>query len=159
MKPLFTESQRFNQWWVWLIVILSCGVPFIIFVQQIVLGKTVGDNPMSDSAVILSLIIPVIFILLFYMMQLKTVITRETLSFRFVPFVKRTIPWKDMETFKVINYGFVGGYGIRLTMKYGTVYNIKGNKGLFVKLKNGKTFIVGTQKPEALEKTIQQLKS
>jgi len=159
MKPLFTESQRFNQWWVWLIVILSCGVPFIIFVQQIVLGKTVGDHPMSDSAVILSLIIPVIFILLFYMMQLKTVITRETLSFRFVPFVKRTIPWKDMETFKVINYGFVGGYGIRLTMKYGTVYNIKGNKGLFVKLKNGKTFIVGTQKPEALEKTIQQLKS
>src|SRR5690606_39108425 len=159
MKPLFTESQRFNQWWVWLIVILSCGVPFIIFVQQIVLGKTVGDHPMSDSAVILSLIIPVIFILLFYMMQLKTVITRETLSFRFVPFVKRTIPLKDLETFKVINYGFVGGYGIRLTMKYGNVYNIKGNKGLFVKLKNGKTFIVGTQKPEALEKTIQQLKS
>lgn len=159
MKPLFTESQRFNQWWVWLIVILSCGVPFIIFVQQIVLGKTVGDHPMSDSAVIFSLILPVLFLLLFYAVQLKTEITRETLSFRFVPFAKRTIPWKDMETFKVINYGFVGGYGIRLTMKYGTVYNIKGNKGLFVKLKNGKTFIVGTQKPEALEKTIQQLKS
>src|SRR5690554_7570605 len=48
--------------------------------------------------------------------------------------------------------GFVGGWGIRFTMKYGTVYNIKGNKGLFVKLKNGKTFIVGTQKPEELEK-------
>src|SRR5690554_6746134 len=88
----------------------------------------------------------------------KTEINRETLSFRFVPFVKRTIPWKDIESYKVINYGFVGGYGIRLTMKYGTVYNIKGNKGLFVKLKNGKTFIVGTQKPEELEKVIQELK-
>lgn len=158
MKPLFTESQRFTQWWVWLIVIFACGVPFIIFVQQIILGKTVGDNPMSDSAVILSLLIPVIFILLFYMMQLKTVITRETLSFRLVPFIKRTIPWKDIKSFKVINYGFVGGYGIRFTMKYGTVYNIKGNKGLFVKLKNGKTMVIGTQKPNELEKVIQQLK-
>jgi len=92
-------------------------------------------------------------------MQLKTEITRDTLSFRFVPFVKRTIPWKDMETFKVINYGFVGGYGVRLTMKYGTVYNVRGKEGLFVKLKNGKTFIIGTQKPKELEKAIQQLKS
>lgn len=159
MKPLFTESQRFTQWWFWLIVIFACGVPFVIFFQQIILGNPVGDHPMSNSAVILSLIIPLVFILLFYVMQLKTEINRETLSFRFVPFVKRTIPWKDIESYKVINYGFVGGYGIRLTMKYGTVYNIKGNKGLFVKLKNGKTFIVGTQKPEELEKVIQQLKS
>ena len=65
----------------------------------------------------------------------------------------------NVETFKVINYGFVGGYGIRLTMKYGTVYNVRGKEGLFVKLKNGKTFIVGTQKPKELEKAIQQLKS
>ncbi len=159
MKPLFTESQRFNQWWIWLIVIFACGLPFIIFIQQIIFEKTIGDNPMSDSAVIFSLIIPVIFLLLFYAMQLKTEITRDTLSFRFVPFVKRTIPWKDMETFKVINYGFVGGYGVRLTMKYGTVYNVRGKEGLFVKLKNGKTFIIGTQKPKELEKAIQQLKS
>lgn len=157
MKPLFTESQRFNQWWIWLIVIFACGLPFIIFIQQIIFEKTIGDNPMSDSAVIFSLIIPVLFLLLFYAMQLKTEITRDTLSFRFVPFVKRTIPWKDMETFKVINYGFVGGYGVRLTMKYGTVYNVRGKEGLFVKLKNGKTFIIGTQKPEELEKIINQI--
>src|SRR5690554_7041827 len=82
MKPLFTESQRFTQWWFWLIVIFACGVPFVIFFQQIILGNPVGDHPMSNSAVILSLIIPLVFILLFYVMQLKTEINRETLSFR-----------------------------------------------------------------------------
>lgn len=157
MKPLFTESQRFNQWWIWLIVIFACGVPFIIFVQQIILGKKVGDHPMSDTAVMLSLIIPLIFIVLFYSMQLKTSITREALSFRFVPFVNRTIPFTEIESFKVINYGFVGGWGIRFTMKYGTVYNIRGNKGLHIKLKNGKQLIIGTQKPEELEKIINQI--
>src|SRR5690554_8072896 len=65
---------------------------------------------MSNSAVILSLIIPLVFILLFYVMQLKTEINRETLSFRFVPFIKRTIPFAEMESYKVINYGFVGGW-------------------------------------------------
>lgn len=53
---------------------------------------------------------------------------------------------------KVINYGFVGGWGIRLWTKYGTVYNVSGNKGLFIKLKNGKTMVIGTQKSQELEK-------
>lgn len=158
MRPLFTETQRFNQWWIWLIILLSSGVPFVVFVQQIILGKTFGTNPISDTAVVLMLLLPLAIILLFYMIRLQTNITHETLSFRFIPFVKRTIPWSEIASFKMINYGFVGGYGIRLTMKYGTVYNIKGKEGLFVKLKNGKTFVIGTQKPEELERAIEQLK-
>ncbi|WP_277631633.1 hypothetical protein [Avrilella dinanensis] len=154
MKPLFTEKQRFNQWWVWLLIILTLGVPFIVFFQLIISGEAISDN----LAIIFSLIIPIACIYLIYITQLKTEITRESISFQFVPFVKRSYFLSEIQSVKVINYGFVGGWGIRFTTKYGTVYNIKGNKGLYVHLKDGKTFIIGTQKPEELEKVIEQLK-
>lgn len=64
----------------------------------------------------------------------------------FFPFVKKTTKWTDMKKAEVINYGFVGGWGIRLRTKYGTVYNIKGNKGLAIELLNGKKYLIGTQK-------------
>src|SRR5690606_1045051 len=154
MKPLFTEKQRFNQWWVWLLIILTLGVPFIVFFQLIISGEAISDN----LAIIFSLIIPIACIYLIYITQLKTEITRESISFQFFPFVKRSYFLSEIQSVKVINYGFVGGWGIRFTTKYGTVYNIKGNKGLYVHLKDGKTFIIGTQKPEELEKVIEQLK-
>lgn len=37
-------------------------------------------------------------------------------------------------------------------------YNIKGNKGLQLKFKNGKVLLVGTQKPEELQKVLDEIK-
>ena len=73
-------------------------------------------------------------------MQLKTTVDRNGIEMRFVPFIYKKITWNEIESAEVLNYGFVGGWGIRLWTKYGTVYNIKGNKGLAIKLKNGKQF-------------------
>ena len=131
IKSLFTEKQRFNQWWLWLIVIATCIVPIIGIYKQIINDVPFGNNPMSNNTLILSAVIS--------------------------PFVKRNYSFNEIETYKVIDYGFVGGWGIRYTMKYGTVYNTKGTKGLFIKLKDGKTMVVGTQKPEELQRIIKQL--
>ncbi|MGK7390468.1 MAG: hypothetical protein ACNS60_08955 [Candidatus Cyclobacteriaceae bacterium M2_1C_046] len=70
---------------------------------------------------------------------------------RFIPFVYKSIKWKDIEQAEVINYGFIGGWGIRFGSKYGVLYNIKGNKGLHIKLKNGDQLVVGTQKEDELK--------
>jgi|SRR5690606_3810237 len=158
MKPLFTESQRFNQWWAWVIIIFACGFPFVGIYYQLILGKSFGDNPMSNNGLVIFAICSLLFVFMFYKMQLKTEITHENLSFRFIPFINRTISLSEISSMEVINYGFVGGWGIRFATKYGTVYNIKGNKGLYVHLKDGKTFIIGTQKPEQLAKIVEQLK-
>lgn len=56
----------------------------------------------------------------------------------------------------LVNYGFVGGWGIRLGTKYGTVYNTKGNKGLFILLNNGKKYCIGTQKEDELREIIKE---
>ncbi len=47
-----------------------------------------------------------------------------------------------------------GWLGIWLFTKYGTVYNTRGNKGLALELKNGKKFLIGTQKMEELSEVV-----
>lgn len=154
MKPLFSEKQRFNQWWIWLIIIATSIFPFVGIYKQIINNEPFGDNPMSNNTLILTTVISLSLIALFLLMRLETLITKEGISFKFFPFVKRNYSFNEIESYKVIDYGFVGGWGIRFTMKYGTVYNTRGTKGLFIKLKNGKTMVVGTQKPEELNKVI-----
>ncbi|MGB5272717.1 MAG: hypothetical protein WBN39_01570, partial [Flavobacteriaceae bacterium] len=61
--------------------------------------------------------------------------------------------WEDIDKAEIIKYRFVG-FGIRLSFKYGTVYNIKGNLGMALHLKDGKKYLIGTQKPEELQKAI-----
>lgn len=158
MKTIFSESQRFTQWWVWLIII-GCGIPFAVgIVQQVFLGKTFGDKPMSNTGLIIGFILYVALTVLFFLLKLETSITEQGISFRFFPFVSKRIPFSEIDSMTVINYGFVGGWGIRFTMKYGTVYNIRGNMGLLVKLKKGKTFIIGTQQSDVLKNSIAAFK-
>ena len=57
----------------------------------------------------------------------------------------------------MINYGFVGGWGIRLFTKYGTIYNTSGNKGLALELHDGKKLVIGTDKEEELKNFIEKL--
>ncbi len=147
MKPLFTENQRFNQWWLWLLLATSLAVPALLLFKEV--------TAKSDG--FLGLIIILLVILLFVVLRMKTVITQENMQLTYFPFVWKTINLSDIETIKVINYGFVGGWGIRLWTSYGTVYNVRGNKGLHIKLKNGKQLVIGTQKPQELERIVEQL--
>lgn len=152
MKPLFIENQRFNQWWLWLLLAVSSATPIII------MFKEYSNNTVSSNN-LWALIIIFLAIVLFSVLRMKTVVTKENIQLTQYPFVWKTIKLSDIETMKVINYGFVGGWGIRLWTKYGTVYNVRGNKGLHIKLKNGKQLVIGTQKPQELERIVEQLNS
>ena len=76
---------------------------------------------------------------------------------RIFPLTKKEIPWDQIDTAEVINYGFVGGWGIRYSANYGTVYNTKGKMGVLIKLKKGGKFIIGTQRPEELKSFLDKL--
>jgi hypothetical protein len=75
----------------------------------------------------------------------------------FFPFVKKRIDWKDVKSAEVLDYGFVGGWGIRLWTAYGTVYNVKGTKGIAIELLNGKKFLIGTQKETELREILEKI--
>lgn len=74
-----------------------------------------------------------------------------------MPFIKnRQFLWAEIESANVIEYGFVGGWGIRMGTKYGTVYNVKGKMGIQIILKSGKKFVIGTQKHKELTDVLDQ---
>lgn len=152
MKPLFQEKQRFNQWWLWALLIISSVAPVIILYKEFTSSTSTSG---SLSALIILFLVTVLFVVL----KMKTTITQKSIQLVYFPFVWKTINIDDIASMEVINYGFVGGWGIRLWTSYGTVYNVRGNKGLHIKLKNGKQLVIGTQKPKELEKVVEQLNS
>jgi len=157
MKTEFKEEQKFNQWWLWLILIPMGVLPLIGIYKQLILGEKLGDNPMSDISLLIFSIIMFSLIGLFLIMKLKTSIDKNGINMHFFPFIKKSVDWQQIKNVKVVNYGFVGGWGIRLWTKYGTVYNMKGNKGLTIELLNGKNFLIGTQKPEELTAMLEKI--
>lgn len=157
MKVQFTEEQKFSQWWLWLILIPIGIIPIYGIYKQLLLGEPFGSKPMSDSGLIVLAAVVFLIIGLFLMMRLKTKIDAVGIHMRYFPFMKKDVKWHEVKKVEVVNYGFVGGWGIRLWTSYGTVYNMKGNIELAVELESGKKFLIGTQKEAELTAVIEKL--
>lgn len=137
---LFTEKQRFTQWWFWLIILLV--VAFAFYYEESTLERVVA------------LIIP----LFLFILNLETEISQEGISVRFFPFhlKKKFFAWDEIAKAEVREYSPLleyGGWGIRRG-KSGVAYNVKGNIGLQLVLKNGKKILIGTQKAEELKQIL-----
>lgn len=159
MARTFQEEQKFTQWWLWLIIIGVAILPIIGVIIQIFGDKPFGDQPMSDLGLIVYALFSVAFIWVFWSIKLYTNIDKNQIKFRMRPFANRTISWSEIKSAQVIDYGFVGGWGVRWGTKYGTVYNTSGRKGLALELKNGKKLLIGTQRESELDAFVKQLKS
>ena len=155
----FIESQRFTQWWLWLILVGVALIPTWGMYSQVLMGTPMGNNPTPDWAVVFFCLFTYGMCFLFYFLQLKTTINAKGIHFGFFPLgVNRFHAWQNIDTAAVVHYGFVGGWGIRYGSKYGTVYNIRGAEGLAVVLKNGKKFLIGSQQIKTLTEVIQTFK-
>lgn len=154
MKIQFKEEQKFTQWWLWLILIGIGVLPIFGLYKQLFLEEKFGDHPMSDFGLIIFSVFIFGLITMFWFLRLKTEIDQNQIRIHFFPFVRKKINWKEVKSAEIVNYGFVGGWGIRLWTQYGTVYNTKGNKGLAIELRNGEKFLIGTQKEAELNKIV-----
>ncbi|WP_282148442.1 phosphoethanolamine transferase domain-containing protein [Algibacter lectus] len=157
MKIEFKENQKFTQWWVWLILITIGIIPIVGIYKQLIPGKQFGDKPMSDLGLIIFSVSVFCLIAMFWFMRLKTEIDQNEIRINFFPFIKKQVNWTKIKSAEMVNYGFVGGWGIRPWTKHGTVYNMKGNKGLAIELLSGEKFLIGTQKEVELGKIIEKL--
>jgi hypothetical protein len=94
------------------------------------------------------------------MLKLETTIEGDviTANFKGLPFAKRIINKNEIEKMEVVTYEPLfeyGGWGVRYSLrKKSWCYNVSGDKGLLITYKNGKTFLIGTQKPEELNSLI-----
>lgn len=158
MSRTFKEHQKFTQWWLWLILLGSLALVAYITLNELLFNQSVGNSETSPRWIlVLALVFMLILTLYFWLVKLETKISRESINIRFAPFVNKTIKWNNIQTCEVLDYGFVGGWGIRLWTSYGTVYNVKGSKGLFITLKDGKRLLVGTQRNEELQQVVNSI--
>ena len=153
----YSEKQRFSQWWLWLILIGAASIPFFGLYYQIGLDKPFGNNPLSDTGLMIFAVLMIAFLGFFFLMRLNLTLDREGITVRFFPFFTRAVTWEEVEHLQVVNYGFVGGYGIRLTHRFGTVYNMSGRWGLLIYLEGGKRFCVGTRNKDELRRLLKTM--
>ena len=169
-KVLFSEEQRHDQWWFWLIMIFllfAVIVPFLygIYSQEI-LDKPFGDNPMSTEGLIVtgsfSVIIIIVVILLLFKLRLKTKITTDALWFAYPPIInkwKKIVP-EEIDKFEIRTYSSTrefGGHGMKRRRKYGMSYTVSGNIGLQIYFKNGRKLLIGTQRKQAIEYAMEKM--
>jgi hypothetical protein len=162
-RVYFKEEQKFDQWWIWMIMLLISGVWIWQLVQQVFMGIPFGNNPAPDLVVILIGLFPAFGIFLFRVLTLETKIDETGISYRFRPFQRKfkIIKAEDIARFEVKKYNPImdyGGWGIRLgTSKKGNAYNVSGNMGVLFVFKNGKKFMLGTRNPESIRSALDKL--
>ena len=162
MKILFSEKQRFTQWWLWALIIVVNALIIYGFVQQIIFKTPFGNNPAPDVVLILVNFIPLGIAYLFYVLRLETTITNEFIAFQFKPFQSKinTIRWEELGNAYVRTYKPIrefGGWGYRVSFTKGVAYNVSGHQGIQLVLKNGKKILIGTQKAEELRQILNDL--
>ena len=143
MIYLFEENQKFTQWWVW-VLLLWVSYSLAISIN-------------NRFSLLIALLIPI----LFYLLELRIKVSKEGLYYRFFPFHYKSyyIKTNEIEKIEALKYrpvGDYGGWGIRYGFK-GKCYNVKGNLGVKVFLKNGSYILFGSQKHEELEKSLKSI--
>ncbi len=158
---LFSEKQHFKQWWIFLLLFLIAGIFIFGFIKQNILGGQFGNNPMSNTGLIISNIIVILFIILFLCLRLDTQIKEDGIYVRFFPFAFKFkhYSWENIEALYMKEYSVLkeyGGWGIRFGIS-GKALNVSGKNGLQLKLKNTGALLIGTNQPEEMTKVLKQL--
>ena len=162
MTALFCEQQRFTQWWFWLPVAgLSLGAWVSAYVQ-LVAGTPVGNKPASDELMLALWIgIGILFPLFFFSCKLTVEVHPGVLRYRFAPFHLRwhEIPTESLAEATAVTYRPIrdyGGWGIRFGAQ-GKAYNVRGDRGVRVRLTSGRTILFGSQRAEELASALQTM--
>lgn len=162
-KVYYKEEQKFNQFWIWLIMLFIGGLWIWQLVQQVFMDIPFGTDPAPDIVVILMGFFPLGGILLFRLLTLETEINDSGVYYRFKPFQHKPkiIKPEDILHYEVKKYRPIidyGGWGVRYgSSKNGKAYNVSGNIGVLFEFKNGKKFMLGTQNPEPIRSALEKL--
>lgn len=159
---LFTETQRFRQVWLWVILIAANLISIFGAFRQMSNGLPLL-NPLTGGR-LTTIVVLLLVTGLIFMIRMDTTIKSDGLYMRFYPFnlqMKR-YSWHSISQAFVRKYNPIleyGGWGIRLgSFGNGAAFNISGNKGIQLVFKNGDRALIGTQKPDEATIALAQLK-
>ena len=149
--PIFYETQRFRQVWIWTILLGITGIVGGAMTYQLI------NDPQTSLG---ELIFPVGLLLfingLFFSMRLTTRLDASSLTFTYYPFLRKKVyPLSELASMELIDYNGLleyGGWGIKWNGDCWS-YTTGGTHGILVKTKD-KKFLLGTQKPEEIKRAI-----
>ena len=153
-KVTFHEVQHFRQWWLWMLLVALAGLFIYACYYQFVTGEPFGDKPMSDPWLVITTLLTIAVLLLFWFQRLHTRVDAEGVHIRYQPFHRKwkTFAWQDITAAEVKRFNPMmdyGGWGI----KNGS-YTVQGRMGLLLTFRNRLTVMIGTQKQDALKEAI-----
>lgn len=160
---LFSERQQFKQIWLWALLLIVNGIIAYGFISQVVSGKTFGDKPGSNSELTVALIIASLATLFFVFLRLDTVIKKDGVYYRYLPFQQKYtfISWARISRSFIRKYRpFIdhGGWGLRLGLPgRGKALTVSGNMSLHLIFDDGKWLLIGTQRAGDIEKALKQI--
>ena len=161
---VFSERQQFRQMWL-IIFLFGLNAFFMsMVVVQVGFGQPIGNNPASDTMLIVMAAISLLFSGFMLSLRLDTRIDSEGVHYRFFPVQPRmkTITWDRISAAQVRQYspiGEYGGWGIRVGIfGKGMAFNVSGDMGLQLEYDGVKKFLIGTQKPDELTSAVEKLR-
>ena len=162
-KVFFSEKQKFNQWWLWLLLIGLNGMFIFKIVKQIYYKNIYATEVAIDAEFTIGFSIVFLVTTLFYFFQLETIIKNDGIYVRFFPihFAYKKYSWDTLEKCYIRKYNPLseyGGWGIRMGLfGKGNALNVSGNMGLQLEILNETNLLIGTNNPDELKDVLIQL--
>ena len=159
----FIEEQKFTQIWLF----LGLTIAFVVVTMPVLKDwDTISKGSFGEIMNNLGGFLVIIFVfVLFTFFKLKTRIDEKGVYYQYLPFhfSYRFLPWSTIAKCYVRNYNAIfeyGGWGLKFnfTKKRGKSFTVKGAVGLQLELQNGKKILIGTQKKEEIQRTIETYK-
>jgi hypothetical protein len=156
---VFKEQQSFTQKWIILLLVGSGIVPIII----ILTGYLKGDGSVTLLDVFLTTSITLVVSALIFLFKLTTRIDQDGIHYKFFPFhfKFKTITWSEISKVYVRKYNPIseyGGWGLKggffWNKSKGTAYNVSGDIGIQLELKNGKKILIGTNREDQAKQVL-----
>jgi len=153
---IYEEEQSLRQWYVWFVLLLAffLSVAFSITSLLNYMDGTAG----AASYIVLSALF--MFISLFFIIstagsKLKVKASEDALYFQWSPLNNKynKVYWQNIKSISLIEYNSFG-YGMRISEKYGSIYNAFGGYGINLETRGGNKFLVGTAQPKEIEKIL-----
>ncbi|MFT4838727.1 MAG: hypothetical protein ACJAWA_000171 [Nonlabens sp.] len=147
---LFQETQKFGQWWLWMTIPCLLLIPAFFFNRL----ESFVDQWTIDKIITSVLVVGIL--VLFLASKMTTNIADEKIRVSFFSSFKREFFWDGLQQAQIIDYLFIGVWGIRIGTSYGTIYNLSGCKRIHIKTVD-KQYVIGTQKEKELRLKIAYL--
>ncbi len=127
----------------------------VMIVSFLLAGLYVLHQLIQGGPVWLWLLLAVAVVVGFTFSSLTVMITSSAFHAGFTPGWPRKVePLFNISDVRVVRNPWYYGWGIRLT-PHGTLYNVSGLDAVEIRTKQGKSFRIGTDEPEKLQRTLE----